>query len=102
MEDCCGAGTKWNADLEYCVVDPKSSGFDGSQPPTTAIPTLTEVVWNAPVVRVTAATPVPSTILVWDVAFLCKKASTRYTLMHYAHTMMKDKVEESASTVYEY
>lgn len=30
LEECCGADTKWNADIEYCVSEPGSPGFDGT------------------------------------------------------------------------
>lgn len=30
MEDCCGAGTKWNPDIEYCMPYGDSTGFDGT------------------------------------------------------------------------
>ena len=29
-EDCCGEGTSWDLDTQYCVDDPKSSGFNGT------------------------------------------------------------------------
>lgn len=33
VNDCCGAGTSWNASLQYCVEDDASSGFNGVYSP---------------------------------------------------------------------
>lgn len=29
-EDCCGEGTSWDVETEYCISDPDSSGFNGA------------------------------------------------------------------------
>jgi hypothetical protein len=67
-EDCCGARISWDQDIEYCIPDKTSSGFDGTYKSN---PNQKEDVWNVLVARRMMATATLAGRTIYDPGLGC-------------------------------